>query len=1837
VFDRKAGVTPLISNYTPLGNHFVYDANDGNTPPAFSYSDGTSASSTFAQSMLYVFGQNDGYQITVPADTNQRTLQLYTGVEFGQAKITAFLSDGSSPVVSDDSLNSTVPLTLSSNFNNGVYSITYSAASAGQSLTVHLTLEQSYSTPVNGLQLPSGELYLMAAALSGPPPVPLAPAIASVQPSTGAAGTSFTITGSGFGSVQNDAALTLNGVPAVITSWNDGQILANVPSLPPGAYPVMLYGVTGPLFTVVPAITSLVPNSGPVGSSVTIFGSGFGSSQGTGTVNFNGIQAAVNSWTDGFILAIVPSGATSGNVVVTTDQAGLTSGASFTVLPSPVIATVSPNSGAPGTQVSITGSNFGASQGTGSIQIGSQLLPVLSWSDGVISAFIAAGTISGNIVVTSDNGGLSDPVPFAVSYGAPLLQISVRDTPLQVNLTSPQTLDWVHWGRISATLPDRKAGTTPLISDYAPFNGPPLSPASGFINFSWSDGQQDASLTDVTSDLEGSGSGTGFQMTVPADTSVKTLNLYVEVFNGQGLLQASLSDGSAASIADQSIIDSDTASKVYSIDFRAASAGQTLTISFSALSGAVGLQAATLTQHLPSVLITSPASGQSFPAPATVSVNASATQFDDAITDLKAVGSEGTVLDVAGPVLSAPWGPLNSGHYSVTATATDAAGLFNIFAPLEFDVIGQGGSLSINENPIPPSPINLDTQGAADWVLWGPVNNGDTIINNPSLILTRKSAVAPLISDYKEIGNHPISSSVFAHNICFTGDQQNYCSGSEISVHGLENGFEIKVAADTNPRTLQLYVGITSGDGHVTAFLSDGSAPVASEVGGSGPPPPPPANTTLYTINYNAASSGQTLTVRFTLDSDQGGGQVTLIGAALSGSSTAPAVPAPQLLSINPSTAAVNTQVMLAGSNFGSSQGSGTVLFGQAIAPVVKWTDTSITASVPDLSDGSSVLVAVSTDHGISNAVSFTVPTYKIFPASLNLVIGQSASVVAKDSSGNITGLSWTAADPTIVKVSTDDPPIITGLAPGSTKVYAGDVPFPVTVYAGTSLPPGTPIWSLPVGSGSGNISLAAAVPSDRGADVFALDDSGTLTAVSSDGNPVWTITGVPGGSAASIIPDFSGTTLLSTPLSSFDGQHFHSTHIVKKADPSTGLTDLYTFSEQQTTSGDFSDASATHAVIPHPSGPIFIQDNDNIAILDPSTGLPITNLTLQSSSLTIQTPEGTTNFTSHPTFGRMIVAGDSNAYLPYAYTVETDTQNADNTGTSQIVTHSMVLRISPDGSNANTELKNWTFTSNCAPFTDSSGVTGTACNTSGPTPSVSYQSVITNADNGAAVFTTTALTHCTQEFFGVNMSDTGCPTDTQSHVELTYLAQDAVASQVEDAVVLPNDSGRLEAFVPALQREDGSYIGTDTTSEVFGYSNLVAVAASGGILFKQPLSSSPMFLTPLYATADGGMIVQSKQVQNCQTNPDRCDTAGTPLLYTVDQNGNVTAQASDGGIRYSWKGAYLAGPGVINSVDVDYPAFASSFGGISHGNITGNGASLGHQSFGLAWCGTNVLGGLSGCGPRADDMVFVYRNYCQATAPDQDFSKDHPEWITLVEDTALATFKQAFAKYPISVVNASKDQKTTWAQCQGDPNCVNTNIADQNHVVRVAGNLDPSSVGYTYSAFLTPPPGVDIIKSDVYYHLVMQYAETAWWNFNSSKKGWCPKYPPTTNADTQKFLMIMRTIGIGIGNASAHEIGHQLPGFPFMDCGPPDTPAQQTCQPKDGKIDNFVYNFYLGNFQINDPNNPNSTANGGRFFYELPGDPLIHWGQKNDCYLTYWSTHTGFFQTLFTTNPCTQ
>ena len=174
------------------------------------------------------------------------------------------------------------------------------------------------------------------------------PKINSLNPTSGVVGTSVTISGNTFGPTQGTSTVTFNGTTATPTSWTATSIAVPVPAAAttgPVVVTVNGQASNSVTFTVTPVISTLTPNAGLAGTSVTVAGTGFGATQGTSTIQFNGTTASPTSWNSTQIVAPVPAGATTGNVVVTV-QSVVSAGKLFYVTLPPVATITAPANGA---------------------------------------------------------------------------------------------------------------------------------------------------------------------------------------------------------------------------------------------------------------------------------------------------------------------------------------------------------------------------------------------------------------------------------------------------------------------------------------------------------------------------------------------------------------------------------------------------------------------------------------------------------------------------------------------------------------------------------------------------------------------------------------------------------------------------------------------------------------------------------------------------------------------------------------------------------------------------------------------------------------------------------------------------------------------------------------------------------------------------------------------------------------------------------------------------------------------------------------------------------------------------------------------------------------------------------------------------------------------------------------------------------------------------------------------------------------------------------------------------------------------------------------------------
>ena len=293
------------------------------------------------------------------------------------------------------------------------------------------------------------------------------PAVGTVSPAQGAAGTEVVIRGTDFGppegAAQGTAGVSFNGVAGTPASWSGTEIRVAVPEGATTGPVVVTVGgeaSNGVGFTVTatgalrPSIVSVSPELGAVGTEVVIRGEHFGSPiaavQGRSGVRFNGVWGVPTHWSEAEIRAAVPEGVASGLVAVTVGGQA-SNGVEFTVTAGgkgtavavattvsaatsegeensgPEITSLSPEEGAVGASVTVMGTGFGAAQGNSTVSFNGVVGVPTSWSETAIQVPVPEGAASGPVVVTVGDQA-SPGVPFRV-----LSRLTLTITPLSVS------------------------------------------------------------------------------------------------------------------------------------------------------------------------------------------------------------------------------------------------------------------------------------------------------------------------------------------------------------------------------------------------------------------------------------------------------------------------------------------------------------------------------------------------------------------------------------------------------------------------------------------------------------------------------------------------------------------------------------------------------------------------------------------------------------------------------------------------------------------------------------------------------------------------------------------------------------------------------------------------------------------------------------------------------------------------------------------------------------------------------------------------------------------------------------------------------------------------------------------------------------------------------------------------------------------------------------------------------------------------------------------------------------------------------------------------------------
>jgi YD repeat-containing protein len=155
-------------------------------------------------------------------------------------------------------------------------------------------------------------------------------------------------------------------------------------------------------------ISDFVPNAGPVGTTVNIYGSGFSSDASLNTVTFfNNVAATVTSATPTELVTAVPTGAATGKIKVTVASSSATSSTPFTINSSnglPTVTSFTPPIASPGTTVTINGTNFDPTASHNSLTVNVNKTYAATATTTTLTTSLPGIVTSGHITVTTTVG-----------------------------------------------------------------------------------------------------------------------------------------------------------------------------------------------------------------------------------------------------------------------------------------------------------------------------------------------------------------------------------------------------------------------------------------------------------------------------------------------------------------------------------------------------------------------------------------------------------------------------------------------------------------------------------------------------------------------------------------------------------------------------------------------------------------------------------------------------------------------------------------------------------------------------------------------------------------------------------------------------------------------------------------------------------------------------------------------------------------------------------------------------------------------------------------------------------------------------------------------------------------------------------------------------------------------------------------------------------------------------------------------------------------------------------------------------------------------------------------
>ena len=341
----------------------------------------------------------------------------------------------------------------------------------------------------------------------------------SVSPSSGPPGTLVTVSGQGF-AANSQLIATFNGNQIPFNGSTDGlgNILPGSTFIVPAGSTAGVKNVTiidtsfnyaSTNFTVIPSSITVSPQTGPLGTTVTVTGSNFVDNSNI-TINFDGSLMTTNpsivtaSATGGFSATFNTTSDTAGvKQVLATDGVNSAS-ASFTVIPS---ITLSLNNGPPGSSVYVAGYCFGASSPVAITFAGSTVATVpAGFTTNSLGFFNVSFTLPSSQAAGGQKVNATDALA-NTAIATFTVTPSISLSPTSGNVGSAVTVSGTGFA-VNSTLTATFGGTTVTLSGTTSTNGTGSFTGTTFTvpNYAttWTSGSvQTVSITDAAANSNG--------------------------------------------------------------------------------------------------------------------------------------------------------------------------------------------------------------------------------------------------------------------------------------------------------------------------------------------------------------------------------------------------------------------------------------------------------------------------------------------------------------------------------------------------------------------------------------------------------------------------------------------------------------------------------------------------------------------------------------------------------------------------------------------------------------------------------------------------------------------------------------------------------------------------------------------------------------------------------------------------------------------------------------------------------------------------------------------------------------------------------------------------------------------------------------------------------------------------------------------------------------------------------------------------------------------------------------------------------------------------------------